>query len=491
MNVSQPLRERLGWGTVRSRVTAIIIAVTSLSMVVVGALVTAIQYNDAIDTAYKRLDHSENEVRQFAERTTSAQGADYPDTSAEFVVAFLRQQFPFDNEGMAGFVDQKLSYHQGGAGYPIHTDDELIDIVAPLTTSTTTLWRDVSTSTNRFIILVVPVAVGDSPPAAIVFAHSIDDEIAPVWEFVRTFIMVSIVTVLLAGLAAWLITGRVMEPLANLRRLTTEISEHNLSERLPIDDQSDDLVEVSRSFNSMVDRMEAAFASQYQLLDDAGHELRTPVTIVQGHLDVMNPDDPGDVRETRDLALAELDRMKRLTNDLVLLAKTERPDFLNVEPVDIADLTSDVFAHVRQLGEREWILGPVARIVADVDPQRLTQAWIQLAANAVKFSDPGTSITISSAVRRAQSPGTVSGNVLALSVADQGRGIDEGDLERIFDRFGRVDSAVQGAGLGLSIVRGIAQAHGGEVEVISTLGEGSTFSLLLPIPPTTAITTAE
>lgn len=472
-------RSRLGLGTVRSRVTAITIALTTLSMVFVGALITFLQYDDALDTAYARLEHSENEVRQFAERSMSADSRlSVPTSGEDFVIKFLQQQYPIDNEGMTGYVDGVLSYHQGSAGITIQDDAELADFIAPLTSSTTTVWTETTTADGRFLVLVVPVVVGDTPPAALAFVYAVDDEIAPVWNFLRTFIIVSVATIVLAGLAAWLLTGRVMKPLANLRRLTTEITEHNLDGRLPVGgDQTEDLAEVSRSFNSMVDRMQAAFSSQYQLLDDAGHELRTPVTIVQGHLEVMDVEDPSDVSATRDLALAELERMKRLTNDLVLLAKTERPDFLHLEPVDVADLTSDVLTHARQLGQREWTLGRVAGVVSELDPQRITQAWIQLAANAVKFSETGSGIELSSTVKNH----ATGERVLYLSVRDEGQGIDQADFDKIFDRFGRVDASASGAGLGLSIVRGIAKAHSGDVEVESVKGEGSTFSLVLPL----------
>src|ERR671914_1906956 len=109
----------------------------------------------------------------------------------------------------------------------------------------------------------------------------------------------------------------------------------------------------------MLDRLEEAFASQKSFISDAGHELRTPITIIRGHLDVMNDSDPEERGETLELVQDELDRMSRLVNDLLLLAKANRPDFLLPETVDIDDLTHELFAKASALAERDWQLGPV------------------------------------------------------------------------------------------------------------------------------------
>ncbi|MFY9262630.1 MAG: HAMP domain-containing histidine kinase [Actinomycetaceae bacterium] len=475
------LRERLGVGTVRSRITVLIILITSLSMLAVGAILSYIQYDNVVDETYARLEHSENELRRFAERVVNEETAfPSPESAEDFIFAFLSQQYPAANEGLAGFVSGSLTHYQGGSGYPIQDNPELVAYISPLTASATTTWTTAETEDGKFVILIVPVLVGESEPGAIAFVHHLTAELVPVWSFMRAFAIVSFITVVLAAVAASLSTGRVMKPLADLRQLSTEISEHNLDGRLPDDQPTEDLKDLATAFNSMVDRMQQAFTSQYQLLDDAGHELRTPVTIVAGHLEVMDPHDPDDVKESRELALGELDRMKRLTNDLVLLAKTERPDFLRFGPTDIGDLTRETVIHSEQLGDRNWVLGEVAHVVVRADEQRILQAWLQLAANAVKFSPENSTVTISSHVETSPA-----GRELWLSVKDEGVGISREDQKRIFDRFGRVDHAKEGAGLGLSIVSGIARAHNGRVAVESVLGKGSTFSVILPLPDET------
>jgi len=287
-----------------------------------------------------------------------------------------------------------------------------------------------------------------------------------------TFLWTSAAALSVAALAGWLLAGRMLRPIRELREVSATITERDLSRRLPVRG-TDDLSALARSFNGMVDRLESAFSSQRQLLDDAGHELRTPITVVRGHLELMDPYDPQDAAETRDLAIHELDRMHRLADDLVLLAKSEQPDFVKVRLTDVGDLTSETFEHMKQLGNREWFLAESAEGMFPLDEQRLVQAWLQLGANSVKFSEEGSRIEVGSSA----SPGEVQ-----LWVRDSGTGVGEEYLATIFERFNQVDSSRGGAGLGLPIVAAIAHGHGGRVDVASLPGVGSTFVLRLPVP---------
>jgi signal transduction histidine kinase len=278
----------------------------------------------------------------------------------------------------------------------------------------------------------------------------------------------------IVGIVAWVVSGRLLAPLRDLRRTAEQISESDLSGRIAVNG-SDDVAELTRTVNAMLGRLEASFVSQRRLLDDAGHELRTPITIVRGHLELMDPADPDDARQTRDLAISELDRMRRLTDDLVMLAKADSPQFVSPRPTALGPLLDNALDQVRPLGDRRFVVDARLEAEASVDPQRLTQALIQLAANAVKFSEPGTQVALGSAIV---------GGRLRLWVRDEGRGIAEDDLEDVFQRFGRGTSPgadqPEGAGLGLAIVRAIAHGHDGEVSVRSRVGVGSTFTLDLP-----------
>ncbi len=148
----------------------------------------------------------------------------------------------------------------------------------------------------------------------------------------------------------------------------------------------------------MLARLELAFVGQRQFLDDAGHELKTPLTVLRGHLELLDPDDPDEVAETRALLLDEIDRMARLVGDLILLAKTDRPDFLAPSPVSVERLTHTLLSKARGLADRDWQLDGAAEGIVVMDEQRITQAVLQLADNAVKHTETGDTIAIGSEI---------------------------------------------------------------------------------------------
>ena len=226
----------------------------------------------------------------------------------------------------------------------------------------------------------------------------------------------------------------------------------------------------------MLDRLERAFESQRRFVDDAGHELRTPLTIARGHLELLE-DDPDERRQTVELVLDELDRMRRIVDDLLLLAKHEQPDFLNLETVEVGALTDELHAKITALAPRDRVVATRGRGVIVADRQRVTQAVVQLAQNAAGVTQEGERIELGS---------TVADGRARIWIRDHGPGIPYGDQERIFGRFRRGgEGRSEGAGLGLAIVKAIAEAHHGRVEVASRPGEGSTFTLIVPVdqPP--------
>jgi signal transduction histidine kinase len=174
--------------------------------------------------------------------------------------------------------------------------------------------------------------------------------------------------------------------------------------------------------------------------------------------------------------------MSRIVDDLLVLATAQQPDFIRREPVELTDLTTELLVKARALSQRDWRLDAYAEGVIDADPHRLTQAMLNLARNAVEHTPPGAEIGLGSAW---------SEDGVRMWVRDTGVGIDAAERERIFDRFsrGRAGRRSEGAGLGLAIVRSIALAHGGRVDLDSEPGRGATFTLILPgIPPSEAPT---
>jgi signal transduction histidine kinase len=319
---------------------------------------------------------------------------------------------------------------------------------------------------------------GASPgqaPAALVLAYDRSAEHAEFAQVFRTYAVVALGALVLIGVVGWVVAGRLLEPIRTLSRTAQRIGDTDLSARIPVTG-NDDLSDLSRTVNGMLDRLEGSFESQRRLIDDVGHELRTPLTIVRGHLELMDAEDPADVRATQALTLDELDRMHRLVDDLMTLATADRPDFVRLAPTDVGRLTDDVHDKARVLGNRHWVVVARADVTVQLDAQRVTQAWLQLLANAHRFTAPGTVIRLGS---------EVAGDRLLLWVRDEGPGVPAEEEEHVFERFhrGQADRNPHGAGLGLPIVAAIARAHHGRVFLEHPpphAGPGAVFVLDLP-----------
>jgi two-component system OmpR family sensor kinase len=225
--------------------------------------------------------------------------------------------------------------------------------------------------------------------------------------------------------------------------------------------------------------LEEAFSVQRRFVDDAGHELRTPITVIRGNLEVMG-DDPGERAETVRLVTDELDRMSRIVDDLLLLANAEQPDFIQPHPLDLAEFVDEMAAKAAAFGGRSVTVDERSHAVITADRQRLVQAVLNLIRNAVEHTPADTPISVGSRLTDGSAH---------IWVTDRGPGISAGDQARLFERFARGANGRRvagGAGLGLAIVKAIAEGHGGRVEVASIVGEGTTFTVAIPTedPPT-------
>ena len=224
---------------------------------------------------------------------------------------------------------------------------------------------------------------------------------------------------------------------------------------------------------------ERLLATQRRFLQDASHQLRTPITIALGHSELLarNLADNHDQRDIN-VVVGELNRLKTLSERLLLIATSANPDFLRPESIELDQFMTGVLWRWRATAARHWQLGRLDEATALVDPERLGLAVDALLENAVQHTGPDDLIRL--AVASEEPPGLVS-----LIVQDTGTGIDAADLERVFERFATGSPAVghRGTGLGLALVRAVAEGHGGEVKAQSTPGLGSRFELLLPLAP--------
>src|SRR5690606_34820822 len=226
----------------------------------------------------------------------------------------------------------------------------------------------------------------------------------------------------------YVLAGRVLRPLRSLAETARKISDTDLTRRIPVRGQ-DEASQIASAFNDMLARLERAFATQRQFLDESSHELRAPLTVIRGHLELMDlEDDPRERAAIVSLLTDEIDRMNRMVEDLLTLARAQRPDFLAVDEVDVGAWTEEVFRKASVLDAREWALGSTAALVVRADEQRLTQAVMQLAVNACQHNGADVRVEGGSLVR---------GSSLVIYVEDDGPGIPDEDAERIFERFQR------------------------------------------------------
>jgi two-component system OmpR family sensor kinase len=213
-----------------------------------------------------------------------------------------------------------------------------------------------------------------------------------------------------------------------------------------------------------------------QFIQDASHELRTPITVALGHAELVGraSGDPERAEDVR-IVIDELQRLRRLADRLLLLATSEDPDFLSRSPVQVEPLLAAILQRWAPI-DRRWRLDPLEPAVVVGDADRLGLALDALVENAVKHTGPGDEIRLGTQRQ---------GDLVAIVVADSGTGMPADQLEGIFARFARLDEGrsrdLGGVGLGLAIVKAIMRAHGGTVAVESTPGGGSVFQLLLPL----------
>ncbi|MBO0594312.1 HAMP domain-containing histidine kinase [Nesterenkonia sp. E16_7] len=472
---------------VRARILTAVIGLAALALAVSGYTAFAIQQAQIEGRIDAELAADAEQFRVLHEVGVDPSTGEPFSSPEELVRTAMERIIPTRNEGIVGLVDGQVAYTSPVTPVRLEEDRQLMRALEPHALGDRATVVTVETETTSYRAAIVPVQGGLAAEAAdsaaeepqvgaLVMAYDIAAEKR---VFAEGFLIYAAVALLSLGVVAMVggaIAGRLLHPVGVLASSARHIGREDLSERIPVTGK-DDLAEMTKSVNEMLDRLQESFQAQDQLIHDVSHELRTPLTIVRGHLEVLDVGDREDVTSTRELTLDELSRMNRVIDDLTTLAQAGRPDFLQRAPTDIGTLTDEVYDKALALGPRRWIVESRAEAAGWVDRERLTQAWLQLAANAVKFSAPGSVIALGSARSAAE---------LRLFVRDQGEGIAAQDQHRIFERFGRTDATKPGSGLGLPIVAAIAAAHGGRVDLDSAPGVGARFTVVIPLEHNTA-----
>jgi two-component system OmpR family sensor kinase len=492
--------------SVRTRIVVALAVLVAVALTSAGAIIYVLESArlEAMATA-----QAEQELAEFSTLQSTERFVEIDDV----LYTFMNRNVPSDYEMLIGWINGEPRYLSTQQHPELVENSAFLAEIRDLADQGGIAY--VASPVGELLLTVQPVAEVAAPSGttaaadsgALVVVTFLDGSRAELTSLIRTYAVVALLSLgAITVLAQWQ-AGRLLAPLRRLNDAAREIGSGDLSRRID-ESGNDDITALTRTVNDMLARLEHSFTAQRRFLDDAGHELRTPLTVLRGHLELLETGDPDEIAETKALLLDEVDRMSRLVGDMALLAKSNRPDFLALDTVELDAFTRSAFAKAGALGDRDWRLDAVSQATLRADPQRLTQAvlakatalgdraWcldevargrtvldeqritqalLQLADNAVKHTDPGAEIGLGSEAREGQ---------VRIWVRDTGDGVPEADRTIIFERFGRgpVRHGDEGFGLGLSIVKAIAEAHGGRVSVADASGQGAVFSLILPLP---------
>jgi len=343
-------------------------------------------------------------------------------------------------------------------------------------------WNSVYVDDLHLRVLSVPLVLGTRPIATIQLATNLLIVDQTLNLLVTVLLMGSVIAMAIAGVVGWLTTRRALAPLESVTQTALRITRaDDLSRRISYQGPPDDEVgQLIHAFNQTLHRLEELFNTQRRFLADVGHELRTPLTVIKGNVDLMQRFGEAD-EESLSSIENEVDRLTRMVGDLLLLAQAESGKLpLDNRVVELDTLLLEVLNQMNILARDkvQLHLGDIDQVQVCGDQDRLKQVLMNLVGNAINYTPQGGSVTLGLGKDGAQS---------ILTIQDTGQGIPEEDLPHVFERFYRGEKSRtrsrdgKGFGLGLSIAYWIVRNHGGRIEVESTEGEGTIFTVWLPL----------
>lgn len=327
-------------------------------------------------------------------------------------------------------------------------------------------------------MLLTAVAPARQPGTVLVVAESLEP-LQRMLAQTRTLIVIGgLIGVIAAVGGTILATRRLLAPIREVTQTAHAVATtQHYQRRIPLPHHDDELAQLVTTINTLISTVDATLEQQRQLVADTSHELRSPLTVVLANLSLLRRDLALDERELSVAeATTEAQRMRRLINDLLLLSQPATTQVLEVQPVELSTLMTTIMHSITRQAPAQcvtWSGGPAIWVMGD--RERLTQLVRNVVENAIQHTSPATQITVTLSAERTWA---------IIAVADNGPGVAAEHLVKIWHRFYRVNKARSrghgGSGLGLTIVNYLVAAHGGTVEVASSVGVGTTFTIRLP-----------
>jgi signal transduction histidine kinase len=352
--------------------------------------------------------------------------------------------------------------------------DAVHDLLRHPPSATSTVHAQLSGVDTAYV--VSPILEGSRVLGSVMVAENLAYQHSDETKMLTLVVGEALVALVGAVAGAYLLLRRLLRTVGRITTTASAIEEGDLERRLGDQGTDDEVGQLAATFDSMLDRLDASMTMQRRLLSDVSHQLRTPLTVAKGHLEVLarqeNPD-LDDVHETIGVVVDELDHMNALVERLLLLGRALEPDFLEVERLDLRTFLSDLFDSARVLADRRWVLSEVPDVVLEVDVAKLRGALLNLIDNAIRATGDADTVEITAA--------RTDDGAVVLAVEDSGPGIPLEQRSRVMERFGRIGAADrEGSGLGLAIVTAVAEAHGGAFSLEGSGLGGCRAAISLP-----------
>jgi signal transduction histidine kinase len=392
---------------------------------------------------------------------------------AAFTRGFLQTRALDDNEVLVIALAGRSTFGSSGSAELLRTPHVRAWSLHPLSTSERLTLTAGKTSWELVAIpLRSPSGASLGTVAAAVRSSQVDRDIGRVAALAAGEAGIAV----LAGVAAcWLVLRRLLKRIHRVTATAAELGSGALDRRLRENGTTDEVGQLAVAFDTMADQLSAALTAQRRLLSDVSHQLRTPLTVARGHLEVLERTGtrPRDVHETVELVIDELDHMRALVEQLLMLGHALEPDFVTRVPVDLRSFCADLMETVKVLAKRRWEIGDVPDLVVAADAAKLRGAILNLVDNAVRATRDGDTIALSVTPTRE--------DLVTLAIDDSGPGMSADARASALDRFSRPGAAdSSGTGLGLAIVRAVAEAHGGSAAVTDSRLGGLRVEMTIP-----------